>query len=99
MKQPWEWNEDNPLALIATGEKGSIELDYKAYDTLAQTEREKNEVSKDASAFANAGRETIVYDMIENRHLPVKLNVDYDQSVISKEWLDQVINSRIQRKI
>ena len=37
--------------------------------------------------------------MIENGHVPVRLDSGYDPSVISQEWLDQVINSRIQRRI
>jgi len=99
MKQPWEWNEDDLLALVSNSTKESVELDYKACDALAQTDRKKNEVSKDISAFANSAGGTIVYGMIENGHVPVRLDSGYDPSVISKEWLDQVINSRIQRRI
>jgi predicted HTH transcriptional regulator len=65
MKQPWEWDEDDLLALIANGAKESVELDYKACDALVQTDGKKNEVSKDVSAFANSAGGTIVYGMVE----------------------------------
>src|SRR5947209_7915064 len=99
MKQPWEWNEDDLLALIANGTKESIELEYKECNALDQTDGKKNEVSKDISAFANSAGGTILYGMKENGHVPVQLDAGYDPMVISKEWLEQVINSRIQRRI
>jgi hypothetical protein len=99
MKPPWEWDEDDLLALVASGTKESIELDYKECAALAQTDGKKNEVSKDVSALANSAGGTIVYGMVENGHVPIRLDSGYDPSVISKEWLDQVINSRIQRRI
>lgn len=99
MKQPWEWNENDLLNLITVGEKESIELDYKACDALAQTDGKKNEMSKDVSAFANSAGGTIVYGMVEDGHIPIKIDAGYDRSIISKEWVEQVINSRIQRRI
>jgi len=99
VKQPWEWNEDDLLSLITNGTKESIELDYKACDALAQTDGKKNEISKDISAFANSAGGAIVYGMLENGHVPLRLDSDFDPSVISKEWLEQVINSRIHRRI
>jgi hypothetical protein len=37
--------------------------------------------------------------MIEDGHVPTRIDTGYDPNVISKEWLEQVINSRIQRRI
>ena len=99
MKPPWEWDEDDLLALITNGTKESIELDYKACDALAKTDGKKKEVSKDVSALANSAGGTIVYGMCEDGYVPVRVDSGYDPSVISKEWLDQVINSGIQRRI
>jgi hypothetical protein len=99
MKQPWEWDEDDLQALITNRVQESIELDYKQCDALAQTDGKKNELSKDVSAFANSAGGTLVYGMIENGHVAERLDGGFDPAVISKEWLDQVINSRIQRRI
>jgi hypothetical protein len=37
--------------------------------------------------------------MVENRNVPVRIDDGFDPATISKEWLDQVINSRIHRRI
>jgi hypothetical protein len=100
MKQnPWEWEESDLEELIATGRQEGLDLDYKESAALDKTDGKKNEVSKDVSAFANSAGGTIVYGMVENRHVPTAIDNGYVPSDITKEWLDQVINSRIQRKI
>jgi len=99
LNQPWEWNEEDLRSLIANRVQESIELDYKECDALGTGDGKKNEISKDVSAFANSGGGTIVYGMVEDGHVPVALDSGYNPDMISKEWLDQVINSRIQRRI
>jgi len=99
MREPWLWTEDDLLLLIANGEQESLTLDYKKCDALAKTDGKKKEVSKDVSAFANSAGGVIVYGMEENGHIPTALDVGYDPNDITKEWLEQVINSSIQRKI
>lgn len=95
----WEWDENDLQELITLGVQEGLELDYKRCDSLINTDGKKNEISKDVSAFANSAGGTLVYGMIENGHVPTALDVGYDPNVISKEWLEQVINSRIQRRI
>jgi hypothetical protein len=99
MKQPWEWNESDLQILIDTGVKESIELDYKRCDSLGKSDGKKTEISKDISALANSAGGTIVYGMIENGHVPTVIDSGYDRSDISKEWLEQIINSNIHRRI
>jgi predicted HTH transcriptional regulator len=99
MKQPCDWVEDDLLKLIEVGVKENIELDYKACGALAQTDGKKNEISKDVSAFANSAGGTIVYGIVENGHIPVRIDEGFEPELISKEWLEQVINSRIHRRI
>lgn len=94
-----DWDEDDLLEMIALGIQESIELDYKQCDALQKTDGKKNEISKDVSAFANSAGGTLVYGMIEDGHVPIKLDCGFDPEEISKEWLEQVINSRIQRRI
>jgi len=99
MAQLARWQESDLLALISSGEKESLILEYKACDALGPSDGKKNEVSKDVSAFANSAGGTIVYGMVENGHIPTNLDVGFLLTAISKEWLEQVINSRVQRRI
>lgn len=99
MKQSWEWNEDDILSFIDECEKENLFLDYKACAALARHENKKNEVSKDVSSFANSAGGTIIYGVNENGHVPTSIDVGYNPTDITKEWLEQVINSRIQPRI
>lgn len=91
--------EQDLVTLIATGVQESLNLDYKRSDALQNDDKHKNEVSKDVSAFANSAGGTLVYGMIEVKHLPTALDHGFDPNVISREWLENVINSRIQPRI
>jgi hypothetical protein len=100
MKEPWEWTEDDILSLIKNKVCESTALDYKACDALAKTEGKKKEVSKDISAFANSAGGVIVYGVTENKaHEPENIDIGFEPSDISGEWLEQVINSNIERRI
>ena len=96
---PWEWTEEDLLELIKLEVQESLQLDYKRCDALQRTDAKKNEISKDVSSFANAGGGTIVYGMQETGHIPTAIDAGFDPNEITKEWLEQVINSRIQRRI
>jgi hypothetical protein len=81
----------------------NLHLDYKGAGSLAATDGKKKEIAKDISAFANSDGGFVIYGILEysdlaRRHLPEKFD-PIDRSVISKEWLEQVINSNIQPKI
>ena len=99
MKPPWEWDESDVRALVANQVPEGLTLDYKACDALGRTESKKKEISKDVSAFANSAGGTIVYGVSEDKHLPTALDVGYLPADLSKEWLEQVINASIQRRI
>src|SRR4051812_12009648 len=100
MTDPWDWNESDLLALISEQEKESLTLEYKGCDALSKNDPKKNEVSKDVSALANSAGGTIVYGMLEDGHVPTGVDDGYDpHGAITKEWLEQVINSRIQQRI
>ncbi|CAE6724717.1 hypothetical protein R69658_01529 [Paraburkholderia aspalathi] len=97
--ESWLWTESDLLQLIELGVQESVQLDYKRCDALQRSDGKKNEISKDVSALANAAGGTIVYGIIENGHLPRALDLGFDPSEITREWLEQIINSRIQRRI
>jgi hypothetical protein len=101
MKDPQFWQEADLLDLIQNKREEDVELDYKRADALELTERKKSEISKDVSAFANSIGGTILYGMEEHPSDPhhATLLSPIDPSAYSKEWLEQVINSRIQPRI
>jgi hypothetical protein len=99
MRPPWEWDESSIRELIASQVQESLTLDYKACDALARTDAKKREISKDVSAFANSAGGTIVYGVLEDKYFPTKIDAGYLPAEISKEWLEQVIQGTIQRRI
>lgn len=94
-----QWNEQDLLLLIKNSVQESIELDYKACDALQNTDRKKTELSKDVSALANSAGGMLIYGIIEEGHTPISIDKGFNPNEITKEWLEQVINSRIHRKI
>lgn len=99
MNDPAQWTADDIAALMTDEVSESLNLDYKAAPSLTpKTEAIKKEVSKDVSAFANSAGGVIVYGLIEQGHLPKTVD-PIDPTVVTREWLDQVIASRIQQRI
>lgn len=89
--------------MIANQVEENLHLDYKGAGSLAVTYGKKKEIAKDISAFANSDGGLVIYGIREfdddaRRHLPERLD-PVDRTIISKEWLEQVINSNIQPKI
>ena len=98
-----DYIETELTGLIQNQVEENLRLDYKASDSLGKSDAKKKEISIDVSAFANSDGGTIIYgikefDELDKRHLPEKID-PVDRTVISKEWLEQVINSNIQPKI
>jgi hypothetical protein len=99
MAEPVEWDETTLQRLISDGVGESLTLDNKAGAALTpRTEGVKKEMGKDVSAFANSAGGTIVYGLAESDHLPTAVE-GIDPALVTREWLDQVITSRIQRRI
>ncbi len=98
MKEPSKWSELDLHELIKHRVPESLTLDYKAAGALQATDGKKNEISKDVSSFANSAGGTVVYGIAEEHHVPTRID-GCDPLECSKEWLEQVINSRIQRRI
>jgi hypothetical protein len=100
MSDAWDWVEADINDLITNQEQESLVLEYKMCDALKRTEdRTKFELSKDVSAFANSAGGVLVYGIEEDKHYPKQIDVGYDPNDITKEWIEQVINSRIQQRI
>jgi len=84
--------------LIAEDIQESLTLDYKASPALAKDSKSRDELCKDVTAFANSAGGQIVYGIEEDKHVPTKLDDGADLS-ITKEWIEQVIDSRVQPRI
>lgn len=101
MKPPDSWEEDDLLQLIDSKVEENIALDYKKAEALEATDGKKSEISKDISAFANSVGGTVIYGIEESPRSPhVAIGLSpINPREVSKEWLEQVINSRIQPRI
>jgi len=92
-----EWTKQRLDQMIADGIEEHSSLDYKRADSLAKTDSKKTEVTKDVSSFANSGGGVLIYGVAESederrKYLPERLD-PIQRSEISKEWLDQVIQT------
>jgi hypothetical protein len=90
--------KDDLDRLIVEGIKESLTLDYKASPALGKGEKQRDELCKDVTAFANSAGGQIVYGVEEDKHVPTKVD-DGTDPVITKEWVEQVIDSRVQQRI
>jgi hypothetical protein len=96
-----EWNLQKIEDLINEKIEENLNLDYKASDSLQHNDKKANEISKDVSAFANSDGGVIIYGIREdsqNKHLPESID-PIERNEISKEWLEQIIQSRIRPRI
>lgn len=84
--------------LIKSQAEESIHLEFKAGWALDVTDYKKKEISKDVSAMANSDGGVVIYGLNEENHKAQSYSF-IDGNEFSKEWLEQVINSRIKRRI
>jgi len=92
------FTEKDILDLIENEIEESIYLDFKAGDALGRSDGKRKEISKDVSAFANSDGGIIIYGLNEKNHKAHSLSF-IDGNEFTKEWLEQIISSSIQRKI
>jgi hypothetical protein len=79
--------------LIDDGIPESLTLDFKASPALSKESKSRDELCKDVSAFANSAGGQIVYGIDEKNN---KLD---DGSELTREWIEQVIDSNVQPRI
>ena len=92
-----DWTKERLERMIADGVEENLSLDYKRADALAKTDGNKSEITKDVSALANSAGGVLIYGIAEpndraKRHLPERLD-PARRADVSKEWLEQVIQS------
>lgn len=102
-----QWAEQDIQNLIDNQIEERLTLDYKRSAALLSTEKKKKdpaiELTKDVSAFANSEGGVIIYGIMEgkgqNANIPIGIDGGFDPSEVKKEWLESIIEGKIQRKI
>ncbi len=92
-----EWTKQRLDEMIADCVEESFSLDYKRADSLAKSDGKKREVTKDVASFANSAGGILIYGIAEyedepRKHRPERIDAIVRDD-ISKEWLDQVIQT------
>jgi Putative DNA-binding domain len=93
-----EYSFSDVKSLIDNEIEESIYLDFKEAAALDRTDGKKKDISKDISSFANSDGGIIIYGIKEQNHKAHSLSY-IDGNIYTKEWLEQTINSSIQRRI
>lgn len=92
-----KWNQDKVQEYIDDKIQENLTLDYKAADALQKKDDKKKEITKDVSAMANSAGGIIIYGVREYKDKDLSFfpeSIDpISQSQITKEWLQQVINT------
>ena len=92
------FSEQDILSLIENEVKESIYLDFKEADALGKSDGKKKELSKDIASFANSDGGVIIYGIKEENFKAHSLSF-VNGNEYTKEWIEQLINSTIQRHI
>ena len=91
-------NEADLLAWIATGTEEGQTVEYKRAASIGTDSDRKAEIAKDVSAMANSAGGLLFYGVSEEKHLPTGIDPIVDPKM-TKEWLEQVINTGIHPRI
>jgi len=78
--------------------RGKANTRLKGFPSLGKDSKRRDELCKDVTAFANSAGGQFVYGMEEDKTFPTKPGNGADPS-ITKEWLEPVIDSRVQPRI
>lgn len=78
----------------------SLHLDYKDSRSFEGfQDKQKNELSKDVSAFANSDGGVLVVGIRERDNKPLAVDEGLDPATVRREQIEQVIHSRIQQRV
>lgn len=88
--------KDDLQRLVDEEIQESLTLDYKASPSLAKDSKSRDELCKDVSAFANSAGGQIIYGIEEKDRKPIKVDQGSD---LTREWIEQVIDSSIQPRL
>lgn len=93
-----EYNYQFLKSLIDNEIEESIHIEFKSKGALSKKDSHKKEISKDVAAFANSDGGILVYGIEEINHKAHGFSF-IDGNIFTKEWLEQIISTTVQRKI
>lgn len=83
-------------SIETSGFEEGLTLEYKSSDALCK--EKADDMCKDVSAFANSSGGQIIYGMKEENKKP-KIDAGVADPKISKEWIQQIINTRLRPRV
>jgi hypothetical protein len=93
------WDVEQIQRLLTNQEQENAHLEFKAGEGLDKTEGRKKDISKDVSSFANSDGGTLIYGIQEGGDHRASAIDPVNGAVLTKEWLEQVINYNISPRI
>lgn len=87
--------------LVDEGLEESLTLDYKASPALSREGGKADEMCKDVTALANSAGGQLVYGIEGDKATKKPSAVDggVDDPKITREWIEQILNSRVQPRM
>jgi hypothetical protein len=87
--------------LVDEGLEESLTLDYKASPALTRDGKGPDELCKDVSALANSAGGQLVYGIEEDKPSakPSKVDDGVQDPKITREWIEQILNSKVQPRL
>lgn len=93
-----DYSEIDINQLIEGDIEESLNLEFKASGALGKQAGKKKDIAKEVSAFANSDGGIVIYGVEEEEHVASGLSfINGDD--FTKEWIEQIINTNIQRRI
>ena len=93
-----EYFQSDLQSIINDNFEESLYLEFKSAAALNKKDLTKKEISKDISSFANSDGGIIIYGIAELDHKAHSIEYINGRE-ITKEWLENVIDSNIKRRI
>jgi hypothetical protein len=77
----------------------NVHLDYKRSAAIRRGSRERDDIAKDVSAFANSDGGVLIYGVEEKDQLPVTIDGGVVDAECSREWIEAAIMTGITPRI
>ncbi len=81
--------------MIADQLQENVHLDYKRSAAIRRGSRERGDIAKDVSAFANSDGGVLIYGVEETNQLPVRIDSGIEDSECSREWIEAAVMTGI----
>jgi hypothetical protein len=84
---------DQLRQFVGEAQEESLVLEYKASAALDRGDRQRDELCRDISAFANSAGGRIIYGIGEDSdHRPTGIDAGTDNDVVDREWIENVLS-------